>query len=98
MSRIGKKLIEIPEGVKIEISEKDFYNFSLPFLIMVLSSSGTGGGTGSPEIFFTAPKRGGQASKQVPHFMHFSWSITWIRFLPPEIASTGHLLEQIIQA
>jgi len=46
---------------------------SLLFLIIVLSSSGIGGGTGSPEICFTALKRGGQASKQVPHFTHFSW-------------------------
>ena len=52
--------------------QKDFSHFFLLFLTIVLSSSGIGGGTGSPEIFFTAPKRGGQASKQVPHFMHFS--------------------------
>jgi hypothetical protein len=44
----------------------------LLFLAIVLASSGIVGGTGSPEIFLTAPKRGGQASKQVPHFMHFS--------------------------
>ena len=51
---------------------KDFSHRLLFFLTIVLSSSGIRGGTGSPEILFTAPKRGGQASKQVPHFMHFS--------------------------
>jgi hypothetical protein len=38
--------------------------FSLPFLAMALSLSGTGGGTGSPEIFFTAPKIERRGSKQ----------------------------------
>ena len=52
---------------RIELS-----NFSLLFLTKVLASKGRGGGTGSPEIFLIEPKRGGQASKQVPHFMHFS--------------------------
>ena len=93
-------------GVKIvSLHESDFKGarvheapFSLLFLTMVLSSSGMGGGTGAPVIVFTAPKRGGHASKQVPHFMHFSWSMTWIRFLPPAIASTGHFLKQIMQA
>jgi len=44
---------------------------SLLFLTIVLFSSGIGGGTGSPEIFVTAPNLGGQTSKHVPHFMHF---------------------------
>jgi hypothetical protein len=35
-------------------------SFSLLFLTIVLSSSGIGGGTGSPETFFTEPKRGGK--------------------------------------
>jgi hypothetical protein len=47
-------------------------HFSFPFLMIALCSSGIGGGTGVPEILVTAPKRGGQASKQVPHLMHFS--------------------------
>ena len=57
---------------KYDPKEKGFLYFFLLFLTIVLSSSRIGGGTGSPEILFTAPKRGGQASKQVPHFMHFS--------------------------
>jgi hypothetical protein len=77
---------------------KVYFHSSLLFLTIVLSSSGMGGGTCSPEICFTAPKRGGQASKQVPHFMHLPWSITWIWFLSPKIASAGHLLRQIPQA
>jgi hypothetical protein len=36
----------------------------------------TRGGTGSPDIFLIALKRVGHSSKQVPHFVHFSWSIT----------------------
>jgi hypothetical protein len=39
---------------------------------MFLSSSGTAGGTDSPEIFATAPKREGQTSKHVPQLVHFS--------------------------
>jgi hypothetical protein len=50
----------------------DCCHFVLTFLTIVRSSSGTGGGTGPPDILFTAPKRGGQTSKQVPHFMHAS--------------------------
>jgi hypothetical protein len=52
------------------------YHFSLAFLTIVLFSTGRGGGTGPPEIFVTARNLGGQTSKQVPHFMHFSWSMT----------------------
>ena len=77
---------------------RDFSYFSLPFLTSVLFSSGRGGGTGSPESFLTDAKRGGHTSKHVPHLMHLSWSITWIRFLPPTIASAGHLLRQVMQA
>ena len=76
------------------ICQKDFTHFCLLSLTIVLASSGIGGGTGSPEIFFTERKRGGQTSKHVPHFVHFSWSMTWIRFLPPTIASAGHFLRQ----
>jgi hypothetical protein len=39
---------------------------------MVLSSSGTGGGTGTPEILETALNFGGQTSKQVPHLVQAS--------------------------
>jgi len=56
----------------LQFSLFNFLYFSLLFLTIVLFSSGRGGGTGSPEIFVTAPNLGGQASKQVPHFMHFS--------------------------
>ena len=45
-------------------------------LTMVLASSGTGGGTGSPESLLTALNRVGQTSKQVPQFVHFPWSMT----------------------
>jgi hypothetical protein len=72
--------------------------FSLLFRTIVLFSSGIGGGTGAPAISITARNLGGQTSRQVPHFMHFSWSMTWIWFLALIIASTGHLLAQVIQA
>src|SRR5512139_289646 len=75
-----------------------FSFFSLVFLTIVLFSSGRGGGTGPPEIFVTAPNRGGQTSKQVPHLIHFSCSITWTWFLALSIASTGHRLAQVMQA
>lgn len=64
------------DGLLLVDVQKDFSQSFLLFLTISLSSSGIGGGTGSPEILSTAPKRGGQASKQVPHFMHLSWSIT----------------------
>ena len=35
-----------------------------------------GPGTGTPEILLTALKRGGQTSRQVPHLIHLSWSMT----------------------
>ena len=54
------------------IKTKDFFQLFLLFLTMVLCSSGIEGGTGSPEILSTAPKRGGQTSKQVPHLIHLS--------------------------
>jgi hypothetical protein len=45
---------------KSSLSLLQLTSFSLPFLTIVLSSSGIGGGTGSPETFFTEPKRGGK--------------------------------------
>jgi hypothetical protein len=56
--------------------QKDSTHLFLLSLFMILASSGIGGGTGSPEIFVAAPKRVGQTSKHVPHFVHFSWSMT----------------------
>jgi hypothetical protein len=53
-------------------STLSYYAFSSPFLTIVLFSSGIVGGTGPPMIFVTAPNLVGQASKQVPHFMHVS--------------------------
>jgi hypothetical protein len=38
---------------------------------MILISSGTVAGTGSPEIRITAPNRAGHTSKQVPQLLHF---------------------------
>ena len=46
--------------------------YPLPALTIVLSSRGSGAGTGPPAIFVTALNLGGQTSKQVPHLIHFS--------------------------
>ena len=55
--------------------------------------------TGVKPLFQRTAQSGRQqTSKQVPHFMHLSWSMTWIWFLPPTIASAGHLLRQVMQA
>jgi hypothetical protein len=54
------------------LKQYQFSFFSLLFLTIVLFSSGIGGGTGAPVIFVTALNLGGQTSKQVPHFIHFS--------------------------
>jgi hypothetical protein len=57
-----------------------------------------GGGTGTPESFFTAANLAGQTSRQVPQFVHLVWSMTWIVPFPPTIASAGHLRRQIRHA
>ena len=48
-----------------------------------------------PETFTTALKRVGQISRQVPHLVHLSWSITCTILLPPDIASAGQPLRQM---